>query len=616
MARGYMGKVLKVDLSRRELKDEALDEKLCRDFIGGYGLAARVIFSEQAAGVDPLGPDNILGFLTGPFTGTPAISGTRFTVAGKSPLTGCWGDANAGGSFGAYLKFAGYDAVFFKGVSEKPVYLLIDNGKASLQDAAHLWGKDTCETEERLKSELGQDTAVACIGPAGEKLSLIAGIVHDTGHVAARSGLGAVIGSKRIKAVAARGNLKVPLADEKGVKELRKKYLPQLAGHLDDMRKFGTTFITVSCVESGDAPVKNWGGIAVKDFPDARVLGAEAVAARRLKPTACFHCPVGCEAMMKAGTGEYTYQAGSHRPEYETIAMLGSNCLNTNIESIIKANDICNRYGLDTISTGAVIAFTIECYEKGLITKKDTDGIEMTWGNHKSIVAMIEKLVKREGFGDVLADGVQVAARRIGKGAEKYAIHVHGQEVPAHNPAAGSSLATTYITNATPARHTQGSETHHIEGLIPDFDKKSAAGTAYAFKRGSNFQHVLMCSGMCLFVYMALPNLDVITEFMKAITGWEVTLDELVTTGERIANIRQAFNLRERINLRQFEVPGRIIGRPPQKDGPLAGVTVDAEALVKEYLKIMDWDLNTAVPGKKKLSALGLEDVAAQLGVK
>jgi aldehyde:ferredoxin oxidoreductase len=615
MARGYMGKTLKVDLSRRELKDEALDEKLCRDFIGGYGLAARLIFNGQAAGADPLGPDNVLGFLTGPFTGTPAISGTRFTVAGKSPLTGCWGDANSGGSFGAYLKFAGYDAVFFRGIAEKPVYLLIDNGQASLKDAGHIWGKDTCETEDILKAELGGDTAVACIGPSGERLSLIAGVVQDRGHVAARSGLGAVMGSKKIKAVAVRGNMKVPLADEKGARELRKKYLSQLGGNLDTMRKYGTTFITVASVESGDAPVKNWGGVAVRDFPDAGPLRGEAVFTRRLKPMACYNCPIGCEALMQAGTGEYTYPAGSHRPEYETIAMLGSNCLNTNIESVIKANDICNRYGLDTISAGAVIAFTMECYEKGLITRKDTGGIEMTWGNHQSIVAMIEKLAKREGFGDIIADGVQVAARKIGRGAEKYAVHVHGQEVPAHNPLAGAELATTYITNATPARHTQGSETHHIKGLIPEFDNKSAAIVAQVYKRGSNFQHVLMCSGMCLFVYMSLPHVDVITEFMRAITGWDVTLDELITTGERIASMRQAFNVREKINLRQYEVPGRILGRPPQSEGPLAGVTVDADALVRGYLKAMDWDLNTATPGKKKLSELGLEDVAAQLGV-
>ncbi len=615
MPRGYTGKVLKVDLSHRELKEEALDEKMCRDFIGGYGLGARIIFSEQAAGADPLGPDNILGFLTGPFTGTPAISGTRFTAAGKSPLTGCWGDANSGGSFGAYLKFAGYDAVFFRGIVEKPVYLLIDNGKASLKDATHLWGKDTYETEELLKAELGKDTAVACIGPAGERLSLIAGVVQDRGHVAARSGLGAVMGSKNIKAAAVRGNMKVTIADEEGARELRKKYLAQLAGDLDKMRKFGTTFVTVSCIESGDAPVKNWAGVAVRDFPDARALSGEAVAVHRLKPTACYNCPVGCEAIMKAGTGEYSYQAGSHRPEYETIAMLGSNCLNTNIESIIKTNDICNRYGTDTISAGAAIAFTMECYEKGIITKKDTDGLEMTWGNHRSIVAMTEKLAKREGFGDVIADGVQAAARKIGGGAGECAIHVQGQEVPAHNPLASASMATTYITNATPARHTQGSEAHHAPGLIPDFDKKSATAAAQAYRRGSNFQHVLMCSGMCLFVNMSLPHVDAITEFMKAITGWDVDLEELVATGERIANMRQAFNVREKINLLKYDVPGRILGRPPQKEGPLAGVTVDAGSLVREYLKTMDWDLNTATPGKKKLGELGLEDVGSQLGI-
>ncbi|HUT68521.1 MAG TPA: aldehyde ferredoxin oxidoreductase N-terminal domain-containing protein, partial [Dehalococcoidales bacterium] len=431
MTRGYAGKILKVDLSGNKLKDEVLDEKLARRFIGGYGIGARIIFSEQAGGVDPLGRDNILSFLTGPFTGTPAISGTRFTVAGKSPLTGCWGDANSGGYFGAYLKFAGYDAVFFTGISEKPVYLFIDNGKAELRDAAHLWGKDTYETEETIKSELGKDVAVACIGPSGEKLSLIAGIVHTRGSVAARSGLGAVMGSKRLKAVAVKGNMKVPLADENRAGELRKKYLAQLGGHVDVIRKFGTTFVTVACIESGDSPVKNWGGIAVTDFPDASPLGGEAVAARKLKSTACYQCPIGCEAIMKAGTGEYKYDAGSYRPEYETIAMLGSNCLNTNIESIIKANDICNRYGIDTISTGAVIAFAMECFENGLINKKDTDGIEMTWGNHRAIVAMTEKIARREGFGDILADGIKSAAQKIGKGTEKFAIHVHGQEVPA-----------------------------------------------------------------------------------------------------------------------------------------------------------------------------------------
>ena len=613
MPRGYMGKILNADLSRNQLHDEVLDEEIARQYVGGYGIGARLVFSRQKAGVDPMGPENILGVMTGPFTGTPAISGTRFTVFGKSPLTGTWGDANSGGYFGAFIKFAGYDGILFSGIAEKPVYLFIDNGKAELRDAAHLWGKDTYETEDILKEEHGDDIAVICIGEGGEKLSLIAGIVHTKGSVAARSGLGAVMGSKKLKAVAVKGSMTVPLADEDKVRELRKTYLAKIGGPIEVLRKFGTTFTTAPSIESGDSPVRNWGGIAVNDFPDASPIGGEAVHVHRLKSVACYRCPIGCEATMKAGTGEYTYAEGSYRPEYETIVMLGSNCLNNNIESIIKANDICNRYGIDTISAGAVIAFAMECYENGIIDKSDTGGIELTWGNHRALVEMTEKMAKREGFGDILADGVQAAARKLGRGAEKYAMHVHGQEVPGHNPIASHSMGTTYLTNATPARHTQGSDTHHSEGLIPEFDRNSPHEVGQAYARGSNFQHIIMCSGTCLFVYMTLPHVDVITEFLNAVTGWNVTTDDLVATGERIGNMRQAFNIREGVDQTQYEISGRFLGRPPHNAGPLAGVTVDAETQVKEYLAAMDWDVVTGKPSRKKLEALGMTDVAQEI---
>jgi aldehyde:ferredoxin oxidoreductase len=613
MAGGYLGKILWVNLTNGEINDEQLDEVMARQFIGGYGIGARILFSRQKGGVDALGPDNILGFTTGPFTGTQAISGTRFTVVGKSPLTGGWGDANSGGYFGAYLKFAGYDGVFFTGIAPKPVYLFIDNGKAVLKDAANLWGKDTYETEDILKAELGKDTAIACIGPSGEKLALIAGVVHTRGSVAARSGLGAVMGSKRLKAVAVKGKIKVPVADEKGVKDLRSKCLATLGGHVNVLRKFGTTFTTISSIEGGDSPVKNYGGVAVTDFPDASGIGAEAVAERSLKHIACYQCPVGCEATMKAGAGEYNYEAGSYRPEYETIVMLGSNCLNNNIESIIKANDICNRYGIDTISAGATIAFAMECYEKGLISRKDTDGIDLKWGNHQALVAMTEKMGKREGFGDILADGVQAAARKIGGNAASYAMHVHGQEVPGHNPIATAAMATTYLTNATPARHTQGSEEHHPPGFLPEINRQLYSGRGEAHKKGSNFQHALMCLGMCLFVNMAIPDVNDIAKFLRLVSGWDVTTEELVTAGERIENMRQAFNLREGVSLSQYRLPGRLLGKPPQPAGPVAGVTVDEETLVKEYFAAMDWDIKTGKPSRKKLTELGLGDIAEEL---
>jgi aldehyde:ferredoxin oxidoreductase len=615
MTRGYMGKILWVDLTRGKMEEEPLDENIAKQFIGGYGVGARILFSRMKAGVDPLGPDNILGFTTGPFTGTQAIAGTRYTIVGKSPLTGCWGDANSGGHFGAFLKFAGYDFVFFTGISPKPVYLFIDNGKAELKDAGHLWGKDTYDTEDIIKAELGKETEVACIGPGGEKLSLIAGVVHLKGSVAARSGLGAVMGSKRLKAVAVKGNMKVPVFDEKGVKDLRTKYMAQLGGHVEILRKYGTSFTTASSIEAGDSPVKNWGGTALNDFPNASTLGADAVDERRLKRIACYQCPVGCEAVMKEGNGEYKYAAGSYRPEYETIAMLGSNCLNSNIDSVIMANDICNRLGIDTISAGSVIAFAMECYENGLITKKDTGGIELNWGNHKALVAMTENMGLRRGLGDILADGVNVAAQKIGKNAADYAMHVHGQEVPGHNPIATPAMATTYLTNATPGRHTQGSEEHHNPGLLPEFNHSLYAGRGVVHARGSNFQHALMCVGMCLFVNSAYPDAEGIANFMKPVTGWEVTNDDLMFIGERIENMRQAFNLREGIDLTHYKIAGRLLGKPPHKVGPIAGVTVDEKTMLQDYFKVMQWDLETGKPSKKRMVELGLGDVAEELGL-
>jgi len=612
MAGGYLGKLLWVDLTRGRIRVEALDEDLARKVIGGYGIGVRTLFGRQAAGVDPLGPQNTLGFLTGPLTGTGAISGTRFTVVAKSPLTGCWGDANSGGCFGAYLKFAGYDGVFVAGAAEKPAYLFINDGRAELRDAAELWGKDTYETDDQLKSRLGNDTAIACVGPAGEQRSLIAGIVHGKGSVAARAGLGAVMGAKKLKAIAVKGRQKVPVADAARVQTLRRKYLPELSGRVALIKRYGTTFVTVPSAQSGDSPIKNWGGDPT-DFPDPSPIGGDPLLARQLRNTGCYRCPVGCEAIMKEGAGEYRYAAGSFRPEYETVAMLGTNCLNNNVESILNMNDLCNRYGIDTISTGAVLAFATECYENGLIGKADTEGIELTWGNHRSLVAMAEKIARREGFGGVLADGVRAAAARIGRGAEQYAIHIHGQEVPAHTPLASINVATTYLTNATPARHTQGSEEHHPEGLLPEFNRRSREGRAPLHARGSNFQHALMACGMCLFVYMNLPHVEVMTEFMRAVTGWDITTEELLVTGERIANLRQAFNIREGVDPMQFNVPGRVFGRPPHRAGPLAGVTVDAERLVREYLKEMDWDPETARPSQAKLVSLGLADVAREL---
>lgn len=613
MANGYMGKILWVDLTSGNIKEEALDEGICRKYIGGYGLGAKIIFDRQKPGIDPLGPEAIFGFVTGPYSGTPALGSSRYVVVGKSPLTGTWGDANSGGNVGPYLKFAGYDAVFFTGISAKPVYLLVENGKASLRDAAKIWGKDTFETEDILKAEHGKDAEVACIGPSGEKLSLIAAVMNNKGRAAGRSGLGAVMGSKKLKALVVKGNLKVPMFDEAKATELRKKYTGELTGPIGLFRNFGTSGIAAMSMKSGDAPVKNWAGVGIRDFPNPEKISGNSVIDQQTRKYACYRCVVGCGGHMKAGTGEYQYEEGAHKPEYETLAMFGSNCLNDNLESIIKINDICNRYGLDTISAGATIAFTIECYENGIITSRDTGGIEMTWGNHRSIVAMLEKLAKREGFGNILADGVKVAASKIGRGADQYAMHLQGQEYPAHDPKLGYSFAVAYRMDATPARHTRGGGMNPPGLPMQNFDPKSWTGRGEAQKIGMNFNHVVDCVGCCSFVFGTYPNAGVLIEFLNAITGWNLTMEETLKAGERIANIRHAFNLREGLNPLTYKAPDRIIGKPPMKEGPLAGVTVPEDIIAREYCEAMDWDPKTTMPSKKRLLELGMEDVAKVL---
>lgn len=597
MTEGYIGKILSVDLTTGELKDETLDEKLYREFIGGYGIGARIIYNRQKAGVDPLGPENILGFMTGPFTGSGIPFGSRYTVVvGKSPLTGGWGDANSGGDFGPHLKFAGYDGILFSGVSAKPVYLLIREGKAELRDATHLWGKDTIETEKALEAEFGKKTKVASIGPAGEKLSLISAIMNDRGRAAGRSGVGAVMGSKKLKAVAVIGTATVPLAKKTRVNSLRREAIANMGPVVDTFRSMGTASLTAASAHSGDSPVKNWGGVGIRDFPNASLISDVNVIANLDRRYGCYRCPVSCSGYMKAGTGEYQYTTDTKRPEYETLCTFGTMCLNDNLESIIKANDICNRFGLDTISAGCVIAFAIECYENGLITKKDTGEIELTWGNHQAIVAMTEELARRRGFGDVLADGVKVAAERIGKGAEQYAVHIGGQELGMHDPKRVSPLrsenpaAASYQMDATPGRHTQG------------FGPSSFRG------------HFVNAVGFCMFGSFMLTDADkYITGFMSAITGWDYSMDELLKTGERIANMRHVITLREGINLLELSVHPRIVGNPPQEEGPLAGKVADIEAQALWNLGALDWSRITTKPSKKKLLELHLDDVAKDL---
>jgi aldehyde:ferredoxin oxidoreductase len=599
MSRGYMEKTLFVNLSTGELRDETFDEKIYRDFIGGYGIGARIIYSRQKAGVDPLGPENTLGFLTGPLTGTPALMGCRYATVGKSPLTGGWGDANSGGHFGPHLKFAGYDGIFLTGISEKPVYLSIDNGKPELKDAGYLWGKSATETEDELKAEMGGKAEVISIGPAGEKMALIACILTRRGLSACgRSGLGAVMGSKKLKAVVVRGDQEVPVADLEEANRLRKEHIAAFRAmkmgedsFFDMFHTYGTAGHADVAAHSGDTPVKNWGGVGVVDLPDVSGLSGTSVLANQDKQQTCWHCPLACQAIMKAGTGEYNYPAGTARPEYETLASFGAMCLCSNTDAVVMANHICNTAGLDTISAGTTVAFAMECYEHGLITKEDTDGIELDWGNHRAMIAILEKMAKREGIGDILADGTKVAAEKIGRGAEEYAINIGGQELGYHDPKLAGPFpgptAARYWLDPTPGRHSQGFGPTGFEG------------------------HLRNSAGICLTGYGGLSRY--IYAYMNAVTGWERSQEELLKAGERILNMRHVFNLREGINPLKWKVPPRVYGDPPFNEGPLAGIS--ANIIEQSYwnLGALDWDMETTRPSKKKLLELGLDDVAQEL---
>ena len=424
MPGGYTGRSCFVDLTSGEIQIEQLADTRARNYIGGQGLGALTLFERQPKGVDPLGPENILGFTTGPLTGTKTPTGGRYMAVCKSPLTGGWGDANSGGYFGSELKAAGLDAVYVSGRSVKPVYLLIQNGKVELRNASRLWGQDTISTEEALHRETAEKRLrVASIGPASERLSLISGISNDGGRFAARSGVGAVMGSKQLKAVAVRGSDRVAVANADLLDSLRKKFIreiKEMPGFIQVLREQGTCGLTGALIAGGATPIKNWQCHGEQAFPGGeRVSAPEGILKYQTRKFACANCPMACGADFDVSEGDWPLQ-DTHRPEYETLASFGSMCLNDNAESIIMCNELCNRSGLDTISAGATVAWAIECFENGLITKEDTDGLELTWGNAAAIVDVTRAMAENKGIGKILALGSKGAAEKLGGGQDAH----------------------------------------------------------------------------------------------------------------------------------------------------------------------------------------------------
>ena len=434
---------------------------------------------------------------------------------------------------------------------------------------------------------------MADIGQAGEKLSLISGICNDHGRLAARSGVGAVMGSKRLKAICIVPTKKVLVQNKETLAAVQTGLKEFVKPTTDFFRTFGTTGITSGSAHSGDSPVKNWGGVGKVDFVEVQGLTGPTVNEKMEKHYACWHCPIACGAESKESDNAeypYPYPRHTHRPEYETMASFGTMSLNNNLDSLTFANHLCNAYGLDTISAGATISFAIECYENGIITKEDTDGLELHWGDDKAITALLHLMGKREGFGDVLADGVKRAAERIGRGSEKYAIHVGGQELPMHDPKLQPEYHTTYKLDPTPGRHTQY-EGNRRFGLVPPAvrDRTVAEGRGAHHKGASEYMHIVNAAGHCQFVMMA-ANTANIPDWINMTTGWDTTREELLLVGERIANLRMAFEIREGGNPAKREVPERMSGAV-HTEGPHANFALDTATLEREFLEACDWEI-------------------------
>jgi aldehyde:ferredoxin oxidoreductase len=619
MKGGYCGKILFVDLSNSIMEEIKPSEETYRKFIGGTGLGVRFLYEKMNPGIDPLGPENVLGFVTGPLTGTSVPGSGRFMVVSKSPLTRGWADSNSGGYWGPELKYAGYDAVFFKGIADHPVYLSVSDGKAELRDASALWGKNTAETEEALKKEVGDPEAkVACIGPSGELRSLIAGIVNEGGRIAARSGVGAVMGSKRLKAVVVRGHQKINVADPDRLQDLQKQYFEifRASKFQQGLAKNGTGGGLSFLVKIGDSAIKNWARHGTEAMPTCSKLDSPNLDAYKLTRYGCHSCAVRCGAIMKVEKGPFATWGEVHRPEYETLASFGNNCFNDNVEAVIRANEICNLHGIDTIAVGNVIAFAMECYEKGLIGKRDTDGLDLSWGNAESIVALTEKIAVRSGFGAVLADGSQAASVRIGKGAEKYAMHVGGQALPYHDPRVSPGQGTGYMADANPGRHMEaaGTQTLEVGGALgkdpllstPSLERYgdySRKGPMLAC--GAEFFQFFSSAGLCglLLLGSTVPA----AEYVSAVTGWDIDWSEALRAGKRILTSRQAFNAREGLLPDAFQLPERFV--PPLEVGAGAGKEIDFGSMKAAYFAEMGWDLKTGRPDPQAWKDLGLEEL-------
>jgi aldehyde:ferredoxin oxidoreductase len=620
---GYTGKILRMNLTDQTAKEEELPQDVAKDFIGGAGFGIKYLFDEVKRGTDPLGPDNKLIFASGPFSGTTIPCASRMAVTSKSPLTGAVGMALTGGYFPVELKFAGWDALIIEGKAEEPTYVWIKDGEVKFRSAKKLWGMKTTDTQQIIKNELhDQNIRVACIGPAGENQIKIASIINEWRAIG-RKGLGAVMGSKNLKAIAIRGTGEVRVADKdklKAAKGEMTKAMKESHVLYPAFAKMGTPMVVDHTCAIGIFPTKNF--TATGEYNPVDKIGTEVQMTRNVGSEACYGCPVGCSQLKLAKTGPY---AGilTEGPEFETMYAYGGVTGVENIDAIIAADRMADELGFDTLSSGVTIAFAMELFEKGILTKEDTGGLDLNFGNHEAMITVLKLMAYREGIGDLLADGAKAAAEKIGKGADKYAMHVKGLELPAYDVRGAKAHGLNFATSYTGADHCRGYAFQEIFGIpVPhEVDRFTADGKGKLTKWNQDIRTATTdAPTMCAFLLdMAVVGIAAqnTASLMEAVTGFTYTPDDILRVGERINNLAHAFNVREGFTRADDTLPERLLTEP-LKGGASKGHFISRDELdqmLDEYYEARGWDVETGAPSREKLEELGLGYVADHLSV-
>ena len=614
MVKVYAGKYLRVDLTSRTWREEPLNEDIVRRFALGSGYAAWLYWNEMDPELPPLDPRNSLYVFNGLLTGTFAPTGCRTSWCARSPLTNIWGESNMGGHWGAELRFAGYDGIVIDGQADEPVYLWIDGtaGTVEIRPAKHVWGKGHYETFDILRGETDPKAQVACIGQAGERLVRYAAVAQggiEHARVAGRTGMGAVMGSKRLKAIVVRGKERPQYADPKGFRNAVKADNSIIKEYAKGLSLLGTAGGVPATEEYGDLPLRNW---REGSWPQAYDISGQRIAETIfVKHTFCFACPIGCGKAVEIKNGPYQGVRG-HGPEYETLAGFGGMLLNNDLESIAYINFLCNDYGLDTISTSACIAFAIEAFERGLLTEKDTDGLTLQWGDPDVVITLVHKIAHREGFGDFLAEGVRRMSERLGPASEPFAVHVKGLEVPYHDPRAFVDMAANYATANRGACHMESCGYWQgygvqVPGLYyePHADRFASREAGRMAKRYQDYLGLYNPLGLCRFIVKGHASPDMIAELVNKALGWSWTAEDVYRTGERIFNLKRLINVRLGVRAKDDRLPHRLT-REPRPSGSAAGILPDMDLIMAEYYQARGWDPETGVPTAETLATLGL----------